>query len=117
MRLVIASLLILLLLLLQYQLWVGPASMPDAWEMARRVRGQRQADASLQQRNQALSAEVKDLKEGRDAIEERARSDLGMIKPGETFYLIVKPPEAPHDAAKRAVSAPDEGKSALGPVR
>ncbi len=117
MRLVIASLLLLLLLVLQYQLWFGPASMPDAWGMAHRVDTQRQEDATLQQRNQALSAEVKDLKEGREAIEERARADLGMIKPGETFYLIVQPPEASTPPARPAAPKTDSGGAAQGPVR
>jgi cell division protein FtsB len=55
------------------------------------VATQRQENARLQHRNDALSAEVEDLKSGEAAIEDRARSELGMIKPGETFYRVVEP--------------------------
>jgi cell division protein FtsB len=61
------------------------------------VEKQRQDNAVLAERNQLLAAEVKDLKSGRDALEERARSELGMIKPGETFFQIVEPAKADDD--------------------
>ncbi len=59
------------------------------WQLGEASKQQVLENADLEQRNQSLSAEVRDLKEGRDAIEERARSEMGMIKQGETFYQVV----------------------------
>lgn len=89
--------LLLLLALLQYQLWFGVGSVPDAIRLKRRLDAQVSENAGLVKRNAALEAEVSDLKQGTAAIEERARTDLGMIKKGETFYQIV---QAPPPAAK-----------------
>ena len=83
--------LLLLLALLQYRLWVGPGSWPDVWRLQREAAAQRAENQQLEDRNQSLAAEVRDLKHGLEAIEERARSEMGMIKKGETFYLIVDP--------------------------
>ena len=83
--------LLLLLLALQSKLWFGAGGLPDARDLQRTVKEQRAENARLQQRNDALSAEVEDLKSGETAVEERARSELGMIKPGETFYRVVEP--------------------------
>lgn len=82
--------LMLLLLILQYQLWFGKRGMGEVWQLATSVEMQQQENQKIKQRNEGLSAEVKDLKEGREAIEERARNDLGMIKRGETFYHVVE---------------------------
>ena len=79
-----------LLLLLQYQLWVGHGSVRDVWRLQQAVAGQLQENAALYQRNNALEAEVKDLKSGLEAIEERARRELGMIREGEVFYQVVE---------------------------
>lgn len=84
------SLLLGLLLLLQYQLWIGHGSLRDVWRLKHTVDIQQQKNDDLQQRNDALEAEVKDLKSGLDAVEERARRELGMIRDGETFYQIVE---------------------------
>ena len=89
---VLPFILLLLLALLQYQLWFGIGSVPDAIQLKSRVDGQAIENASLVKRNAALEAEVSDLKQGTAAIEERARTDLGMIKKGETFYQIVQVP-------------------------
>ena len=83
--------LLALLLALQSKLWLGERGLPDARELRRSVEQQRAENARLQQRNDALSAEVEDLKSGEAAVEERARSELGMVKPGETFYRVVEP--------------------------
>ena len=81
--------LIALVTLLQYPLWFGNGGMLDVWELKREIAAQREENARLRERNQALAAEVVDLKQGLAAVEERARVELGMIKKGETFYLIV----------------------------
>ncbi len=87
----IFSILVVLLLLLQYKLWFGDGSITEVWELERAIEAQRKENESLRHRNRALEAEVNDLKTGLDAIEERARSELGMIREGETFFQIVEP--------------------------
>jgi len=85
-------LLVLLLAGLQGRLWIGEGSFADLWNLKHSVARQEQENIALQERNQALEAEVKDLRTGLDAIEQRARSELGMIKKGEVFYQIVEQP-------------------------
>jgi cell division protein FtsB len=75
--------------LLQYDLWVGESSLPDLWQLQQSIEQQRQQNQALKERNASLEAEVKDLKQGLDAIEERARSELGMVKKGEVFIQVV----------------------------
>jgi len=82
--------LLLLLGYLQYRLWFGDGSLQEVWQLHREVEAQRDENLRLRERNDALDAEVLDLQQGLDAIEERAREDLGMIKEGETFYQIVE---------------------------
>ena len=94
--------LLALLAALQAKLWLGSGGLPDARELQQTVKLQRAENARLQQRNDALSAEVEDLKSGEAAVEERARSELGMVKPGETFYRVVEP----HSAASSLRPAP-----------
>ena len=86
-------LLIVLLLLLQYRLWFSHDGLPSVLHLHRAVEVQKQDNAVLEERNQVLAAEVQDLKSGLDALEERARSELGMIKPGETFFQIIEDPD------------------------
>lgn len=81
--------LIVLLVLLQYRLWIGNGSMTDVHHLEQAKQALIEENAQLHDRNQALAAEVNDLKNGYDAIEERARSDMGMIKHGETFYHVI----------------------------
>jgi cell division protein FtsB len=83
-------LLIFLLVYLQYQLWFGDGSLQDVWELHQEVEMQRQENIELRERNAALQAEVTDLQQGLDAIEEHAREDLGMVKEGETFYQVIE---------------------------
>jgi len=90
-------LLVVLLLALQYKIWVGEGSFAEVWDLYQQVEKQREENQLLRERNQALEAEVKDLKQGLGAIEERAREELGMIKEGETFYQIIEEPVAPGD--------------------
>lgn len=88
MKLVIA-LLVVLVLALQYPLWMGSGSVVEAWRLMQERDTQRENNRMLKERNLALEAEVRDLKQGHAAIEERARSELGMIKKDETFYQVV----------------------------
>ncbi|HUL55437.1 MAG TPA: cell division protein FtsB [Usitatibacter sp.] len=86
-----------LLLGLQYPLWIGKGSWTKVWELERTLAANREGNAKLKARNDALDAEVRDLKEGMEAIEERARLELGMIRRDEIFYQVVPPqgPQAP----------------------
>ena len=83
--------LIILLLGLQYRLWLGEPSLPDIWQLDANIELQQKINDELSQRNSELEAEVQDLKQGQSALEERARSELGMVKEGETFYQLVEP--------------------------
>ena len=83
-------LLVVLLVFLQYSLWFGDGSLQDVWRLHKDVEQQRQENAVLRERNEALEAEVLDLQQGLEAIEEHAREDLGMIKKGETFYQVIE---------------------------
>lgn len=81
--------LLALLGLLQYRLWLGKNSIPDYMSRVKEVEKQAQQNANLTQRNMLLQADISDLKIGLEAIEERARNELGLIKEGETFYRIL----------------------------
>lgn len=89
MRLLIA-ILVLLLVGLQYRLWVGDGGIREVWDLQEAIGAQRAKNAVLGERNRALDAEVRDLKTGLDAVEERARKEVGMIREGETFFRIVE---------------------------
>jgi cell division protein FtsB len=82
-------LLIFMLAVLQYDLWVGDGSMAAVWKLQHAISDQQTENTRLKARNDTLTAEVKDLKSGLSAIEERARSELGMIKKDETFIQTV----------------------------
>jgi cell division protein FtsB len=88
--------LIVLIALLQYPLWLGKGGWLRVWDYDRQLEAQREVNQKLEQRNAGLDAEVRDLKSGFDAIEERARYELGMIKEGEIFVQVPqKTPLAP----------------------
>jgi cell division protein FtsB len=89
MRWLVGSLLVLLVVL-QHRLWLGEGGLLEARRLTAAVAEQQAENAALLKRNDALEAEVRDLKSGLHAVEERARSELGMIKEGETFYQIVE---------------------------
>ncbi len=78
-----------LIALLQYPLWLGKGSWLSVWKLSRQISLQQEGNLALKARNQALDAEVLDLKSGRAAIEERARSELGMVKQDEVFYQVL----------------------------
>jgi cell division protein FtsB len=88
---IVAGLLFAAVLALQYRLWVSPTGMRDVWRTEKAIATQVEENALLRERNRTLAAEVRDLKEGRAAIEERARTDLGMIGSNETFFQVVPP--------------------------
>ena len=90
---VVAAALLVLLVLLQYRLWLGEGGMREVSRLKEEITAQRAENEQLRERNRTLAAEVQDLKKGKVAIEERARTDLGMIGKGETFYQIVTPKE------------------------
>ncbi|MEX9908922.1 cell division protein FtsB [Providencia rettgeri] len=83
-------LLIAILAWLQYSLWLGKNGIHDYIQVKDDVAAQEIVNSRLKMRNEQLFAEINDLNDGQDAIEERARTELGMIKPGESFYRMVK---------------------------
>ncbi len=87
-RLLVAGLLFVFIAL-QYQLWFGGGGLTDLIGLQRRVAKQAEHNRKLSERNLALRAEVIDLKKGFEAIEERGRADLGLVKPGETFFQVI----------------------------
>jgi cell division protein FtsB len=91
----------ILILLIQYPLWLGKGGWLRAWEVDRQVSVEKAKNTDLERRNGHLAAEVRDLKTGTEAIEERARQELGMVKPDETFYQYVEPPVAATTAAQK----------------
>ena len=102
--------LVVLIALLQYPLWLGKGGWLRVWDYDRQLQAQREHNQTLEQRNAALDADVRDLKSGYEAIEERARYELGMIKEGEIFVQVpqktplapapTSPVEVPKAAAK-----------------
>ncbi|MCU7942975.1 MAG: cell division protein FtsB [Candidatus Thiodiazotropha sp. (ex Cardiolucina cf. quadrata)] len=88
---VVVAILVGLLLFLQYRLWVGEGSLAEVNNLKQEISQLQKELVGLRERNRALQAEVEDLRSGQTAIEERARSELGMIKEGETFYQVITP--------------------------
>jgi cell division protein FtsB len=89
---VVTRILFVLLIFLQFKLWLGEGGFREVARLETRVEDQRQTNTDLLQRNAELQAEVEDLRERLDAVEERARSELGLIKPDEQFYQVVPSP-------------------------
>ncbi len=82
--------LIALIIAIQYPLWIGKGSWLRVWDVNQQLTEQKNKNTKLAQRNAGLDADVRDLKEGLVAVEERARVELGMIKPNETYYQILE---------------------------
>ncbi|MBA3024164.1 MAG: cell division protein FtsB [Gammaproteobacteria bacterium] len=97
----VTYILLALLLLLQYPLWFGKGSWLKVWDNNHQLEAQKSANELLRQRNAVVDADVRDLKAGSDALEERARSELGMVKQGEVFFQLIG-----ENAATSAVTAP-----------
>ena len=86
----LVGLIFVTLIAMQYSRWWGHSGLLEVERLQDKITAQEAVNASLSERNQQLHAEVLDLKQGIDAIEERARHDLGMVKPNETFYQLVE---------------------------
>lgn len=122
---ILIGVLALMLLLMNYSLWIGDHGETAVIKIRKSVAEQTRENEGLRQRNASLAAEVEDLKSGEAAVEERARNELGMIKPGETFYRVVPPDamkqvrEATEEQARAAQAAADQiaadAKEAAGP--
>ena len=80
-----------LLLILQMQLWFGRGSIPDVWRLRQQYQDQLQANARSQTDIERLRAELRDLRDGLEMVEERARAEIGMVKPNEIFVQLAKP--------------------------
>lgn len=101
---VLALLLVGLVLVLQYRLWIADGGMREVWHLRQEVAAQTAENTKLKDRNRTLAAEVMDLKKGKSAIEERARTDLGMVGANETFFQVADAPIAAEP--KQEVVAP-----------
>ena len=96
---------VILIAALQYPLWLGKGSWLRVWDLNQQITAQKTQNDSLKARNDMLDAEVRDLKQGYAAIEERARSELGMIKQDEVFYQVLEPsPSAPAQPAPKTTN-------------
>jgi len=87
----LAAILGALIVLIQYPLWVGKGGWARAWQLEKELSNQKTRNGELEARNATLAAEVRDLKQGSDAIEERARRELGMMRGDEIFFQYVEP--------------------------
>lgn len=105
--------LVVVLALLQYRLWFGTGGMREVSRLKAEIEQQRDANEVLRERNRTLTAEVQDLKKGTTAIEERARTDLGMVGQKETFFQVVTPRIVTPSVATPGVATPHKnGESA-----
>ena len=95
---IISIIMFVMLCILQYRLWFGSGGIPQVRELESVQHDIQLENERLKERNRTLSAEVMDLKQGLQAIEERARNEMGMIKENETFYQIVKRQNLPEDS-------------------
>ena len=109
--------LLALLVLLQYPLWIGKGGWLRVWEMDRKLQQQKEHTRSLEIRNAGLDAEVRDLKQGYDAIEERARYELGMIRQDEVFVQIPEKALPGPESSKTATGEKNAGAEAVSSIR
>jgi cell division protein FtsB len=94
---ILIGVLIVLLIGLQYKLWLGDGSLSEVVQLSRELETQKLKLLELEARNRILEAQVLDLQNGLDAFEEKARNDLGMIKQGETFIQLIPGKSAKND--------------------
>ncbi len=87
---ILLLILLSLIALMQYSLWLGKGGWLQVRDLDKQIKAQQQANQKMQERNAAIDADVKDLKQGYAAIEERARSKLGMVKDDEIFFQVIK---------------------------
>lgn len=104
---------VVLIALLQYPLWLGKGSWLRVWDLSHQISKQQEKNNALKARNDTLDAEVRDLKSGRSAIEERARSELGMVKQDEVFYQVL---EGPMPVVEPAPTLPKSDAPIIVPV-
>jgi cell division protein FtsB len=102
--------LVALIAALQYPLWLGKGSWLRVWDLSRQIEQQKEANTKLKARNDSLDAEVRDLKQGYAAIEERARSELGMVKQDEVFYQVIQANPTTPPAPRVVPGLPDAKK-------
>ncbi|HRF13400.1 MAG TPA: cell division protein FtsB [Candidatus Accumulibacter phosphatis] len=98
----LAVILLVLIALLQHPLWLGKGGWLRVWDVDRQLQQQKESNGKLEMRNAGLDAEVRDLKQGYDAIEERARFELGMVKQDEVFVQIPDKPASEKTVAPAA---------------
>ncbi|WP_028117042.1 cell division protein FtsB [Ferrimonas senticii] len=91
---ILLTLLLILFASLQYRLWFGSNNLPENWQLQQKIDAQQVSNNQLEQRNQLLLEEIADLRGGIEAVEERARNELGMIKPNEQFFRVIPSPTA-----------------------
>lgn len=84
------AVLVALLLILQYRLWFADGGLVEVYRLKQEIAAQEERNARLRERNEALAAEVRDLKKGMEAVEARARSELGMVGENETFFRVIE---------------------------
>jgi len=101
---------VVLIALLQYPLWLGKGSWLRVWDLNRQISEQQEKNNTLNARNETLNAEVLDLKSGRAAVEERARSELGMIKQDEVFYQVIDQSATSSNTSTASNTKPTEKK-------
>lgn len=109
---VVALSLLALVLILQYRLWVSDSGMREVWRLRREVAAQQEINEQLKERNRTLAGEVQDLKKGKSAIEERARTDLGMIGTNETFFQVAPAEQAAQSQPASGTPGKDDTGSA-----
>ena len=97
----------ILLVVIQYPLWVGKGGWFRVAEVEQQVKAQVDVNSKLKARNDALSADVSDLQTGTEAIEERACAELGMVKPDEIFVQVIDPSRSPVAAGSRVATTVD----------
>ena len=90
---ILGAVLVALIVLIQYPLWLGKGGWLKSWQLDRDVQVQKEKNRQLEARNTALAAEVRDLKQGTEAIEERARYELGMVRGDEVFFQVAEEPK------------------------
>jgi cell division protein FtsB len=103
---ILGAILVGLIVLIQYPLWLGKGGWLTAWRLENKLDTEKVKNAKLEVRNAALAAEVRDLKQGTEAIEERARSEMGMVRADEVFFQFV-----PDKTPRKSGTEPD------GPVK
>ncbi len=111
---ILALSLLALVLLLQYRLWVSDSGMREVWRLRREVAAQEDVNQQLKDRNRTLVAEVQDLKKGKSAIEERARTDLGMVGSNETFFQVAPGSVTPRKTNSVLAAQPQQQDTGTG---